>query len=53
MVSHPEEYRWSSYHANALGRTDMLVTPHPDYMSINKNTCVMATDLSRLFQNTY
>lgn len=37
MVSHPDEYRWSSYHANALGQTDMLVTPHSDYMAIDKN----------------
>ena len=38
MVSHPGEYRWSSYHANGLGKTDMLVTPHPDYVAIDKNS---------------
>ena len=29
MVSRPEEYRWSSFHGNALGRTDPLITLHP------------------------
>lgn len=31
MVSHPGEYPWSSYGANALGRHDRLITPHPEY----------------------
>lgn len=29
MVSHPGAYRWSSYHCNAEGAPDPLVTPHP------------------------
>lgn len=28
LVSEPEEYDWSSFAANALGRDDELVTPH-------------------------
>ena len=28
MVAHPRDYRWSSYHANARGYSDVLVTPH-------------------------
>jgi len=28
MVSHPGEYRWSSYAANALGREATLLSPH-------------------------
>lgn len=31
MVSHPAEYRWSSYRANAQGEHDVLVRPHPLY----------------------
>jgi REP-associated tyrosine transposase len=31
MVSHPREYPWSSYRANAEGRPDKLVEPHPAY----------------------
>ena len=31
MVSHPREYRWSSYRCNAEGKADDLVTPHRLY----------------------
>lgn len=34
MVSHPGEYRWSSYGANAEGRPDALITPHPEYLGL-------------------
>ncbi len=28
MVEMPENYRWSSYHHNALGKEDILITEH-------------------------
>jgi len=28
------DYPWSSFHANALGRTDRLVTPHGEYLRL-------------------
>ncbi len=31
MVDHPQDYRWSNYHTNALGQTDELITPHKLY----------------------
>jgi putative transposase len=34
MVSHPKEYQWSSYHTNALGKNDLLISPHPLYLSL-------------------
>lgn len=34
MVSHPRDYRWSSYRANAEGRPDAVLTPHPDYLAL-------------------
>ena len=34
LVAHPADYRWSSYRANALGRQDALVTPHPCYYAL-------------------
>ncbi len=34
MVNDPALYRWSSYHANALGKQDALLTPHALYTSI-------------------
>lgn len=33
MVQRPEEYRWSSYAANALGRDDPVITPHALYLA--------------------
>jgi len=37
MVQAPGEYRWSSYHANALGEADKLVEPHSDYLALGIN----------------
>ena len=34
LVVYPEAYRWSSYHRNALGVADALVTPHPLYQKL-------------------
>lgn len=34
MVSQPQDYRWSSYHANALGKTSNLVVPHEQYQRL-------------------
>jgi len=37
MVRNPKNYPWSSYHANALGAVDRLVTPHALYMTLGRN----------------
>ncbi len=34
MVTHPRNFAWSSYHANAEGRADQLITPHTLYQSL-------------------
>lgn len=34
MVTHPAEYRWSSYRANAQGEPDALVQAHPIYAAL-------------------
>lgn len=34
MVTHPAEYRWSSYRANAQGEADALLQPHPLYLAL-------------------
>ena len=31
MVMKPQDYRWSSYHANGLGKANALVTAHEEY----------------------
>ncbi|MHB1274210.1 MAG: transposase [Rhodanobacter sp.] len=37
MVAQPNEYPWSSYGANAEGRTDSLLTPHPEYLALDSD----------------
>jgi len=37
MVPHPSVYPWSSYGYNALGHTDILVTPHTEYLQLGSN----------------
>lgn len=34
IVKRPEDYVYSSYHANGLGKEDPLVTPHPVYLGL-------------------
>lgn len=38
MVDDPDGYRWSSYGANACGRPDPLVTPHPMILALGRDT---------------
>jgi putative transposase len=35
MVEEPGDYPWSSYGANALGRADAVVSPHPLYSALH------------------
>ena len=37
MVEYPGDYRWSSYHYNAHGKPDPLVSPHPLYTQLNSD----------------
>ena len=34
IVKHPSNYLWSSYHQNALGTHDKIITPHKKYLSL-------------------
>jgi putative transposase len=36
MVVRPQDYRWSSYHANGLGRANALLTSHQEYRRLGK-----------------
>ncbi len=36
MVGRPQDYRWSSYHHNGLGRADSLITPHEQYLALGR-----------------
>lgn len=37
IVSHPRDYPRSSYRANAEGRFDSLLTPHPEYLRMGRS----------------
>jgi len=37
MVEAPGHYRWTSYHANATGRSDAVLTPHPLYLALGRD----------------
>ncbi|MDO8311440.1 MAG: transposase [Sideroxyarcus sp.] len=34
MVIRPQDYRWSSYHANALGKVSRFIVPHEEYLRL-------------------
>ena len=36
MVAHPSDHPWSSYHSNALGQANDLITPHLEYWRLGK-----------------
>jgi putative transposase len=38
MVADPADYRWSSHRRNALGKPDVLVTPHPAYLALGRDS---------------
>ena len=37
IVGRPDDYRWSSFAANALGYKDPIVTPHPLYYALGRS----------------
>lgn len=49
LARHPGAYRWSSYSANALGRQDDLVTPHPFYYALGRSVEDRRAAYRRLF----
>lgn len=51
MVDDPAAYRWSSYHANALGVDEPLITPHPLYTAIGATTDERQRSYRALFRN--
>ncbi len=51
MVSHPSEYPWSSYHYNALGQPNELVTTHLEYRRLGKIDKARQTAYRQLFKH--
>jgi len=51
MVDTPEQYRWSSYHANALGHGDAWLTPHPLYDALGRTSAERQARYRSLFSD--
>ena len=39
LTTSAEAYPWSSYAANALGRSNPLIQPHPAYLALGRDAC--------------
>lgn len=52
MVSHPGEYRWSSYGYNANGKPDAIIQPHPIYLVLDKTLEKQQYAYRELFRNS-
>lgn len=50
MVPAPGDYAWSSYHYNALGVPDALVTAHADYRELGSNQAERRCAYRELFR---
>ena len=50
MVKDPVEYPWSSYHCNALGEEDKLITAHPVYKALGNSNSSRISNYHALFE---
>ncbi|MCH9698061.1 MAG: transposase [Gammaproteobacteria bacterium] len=51
MVSHASEYPWSSYRCNAMGKDNVLITPHPIYKRLGSNDAERQYSYKALFNS--
>lgn len=51
IVKHPQDYRWSSYRANALGEASGLIDPHDTYLSLGNDQEKQTSAYRELFTN--
>ncbi|NRA72618.1 MAG: transposase [Gammaproteobacteria bacterium] len=49
MVEQPEDYHWSSYQINALGKKSPLCSPHPLYLSLGQTATQRQETYQALF----
>ena len=49
MVDRPEEYPWSSYQCNGLGKVSKLCSPHPEYCKLGSTKYEREKAYRRLF----
>jgi len=50
IVKQPSDYRWTSYHYNALGQQDELVTPYREYKRLGRTKADRQFAYKQLFQ---
>ena len=50
LADKPEDYRWSSYHSNALGKPSKLLQPHAAYQKFGDNPVQRAATYHDLFR---
>ncbi len=50
VVVRPEQYRWSSFCANALGQKDPLLTPHAHYCALGRDAHTRQSAYRAMFQ---
>lgn len=51
MVFNPKDYRWSSFHCNACGQADPLITPHAVYLAIDAASDARQATYCALFKS--
>ena len=50
MVTHPAEYKWSSYAANAQGADTEIIKPHPLYQVLGMDAASRQAAYRELFR---
>jgi putative transposase len=50
MTDDPSDYRWSSYHHNALGQPDKLIESHADYLRLGSDPAERQAAYRELFR---
>lgn len=51
IAAGPGQYPWSSYHANALGRWNPVISPHPEYLSLGNTSVARSRAYRALFND--
>ena len=50
MVQHPSHYCWSSFHRNALGKSDTLIEPHEKYYALGESLALCQKNYFEFFK---
>ncbi len=51
MVELPEQYQWSSYRANAMGKENLYLSPHPQWISLGNSNISRRAAYRRMFRS--